>query len=71
MKHSYMKIIYVCIYIYASTTHNFEICSVTSRFDNKRVIPRCLGRKKGNLGGNSKGEPYSFEDGPYSFEDKT
>ena len=63
MKHSYMKIIYVCIYIcIASTTPQFEILSVTSRLDNKKGDSTVFREKKGSLGGNSKGEPYSFED---------
>ena len=61
MKHSYMKIIYVCIYICIDDAQ-FEILSVTSRLDNKKGDSTVFGEKRGSLGGNSKGEPYSFED---------
>ena len=49
--------IYMCI-----DDAQFEILSVTSRLDNKKGDSTVFREKKGSLGGNSKGEPYSFED---------
>ena len=56
MKHSYMKIIYVCIYICIDDPQ-FEILSVTSRLDNKKGDSTVFREKKRSLGGNSMGEP--------------
>ena len=51
MKHSYMKIIYMCVYIYICIDDpQFEILSVTSRLDNKKGDSTVFREKKGKFG---------------------